>query len=195
MIRVSSKKRVIKDEKRTFALLEDFLMISFGIIIAIFLSRIGFIDLLINLFKDHYQIPSFIAGMFFTSFFTLGPSSVALVHIAETAPFTGLVVWGGIGAMFGDLILFFFIRDRFAEDLKHAIKPRYFRLFMKSMHFGFMKWLSPVIGAFIIASPLPDEFGITLLGMSKIKLAVLMPIALVMNMLGIYLLVEFSHFL
>ena len=69
------------------------------------------------------------------------------------------------------------------------------RIFMRSMHFGFMKWLSPIIGALIIASPLPDEFGITLLGLSKLKIMVLLPIALVMNMLGIYLLVTFSHFL
>ena len=26
-----------------------------------------------------------------------------------------------------------------------------------------MKWLSPVLGALIIASPLPDEFGLTLM--------------------------------
>jgi len=195
MVKRKSQKINLKNDKRAFALLEDVLMISIGMFVAVMLSRVGFIDFAISIFNDHYQIPSFLAGMLFTSFFTLGPASVALVHIAETAPISGVVVWGGIGAMFGDLILFFFVRDRFAEDLKHAIKPRYFRAFMKSMHFGFMKWISPVIGALIIASPLPDELGITLLGMSKVKLSVLMPVALIMNMLGIYLLIEFSHFL
>jgi hypothetical protein len=107
----------------------------------------------------------------------------------------GVFFWGGLGAMFGDLILFLFIRDRFADDLKKVFRPSSTKYLLKSLHFGFMRWLSPVIGAIIIASPLPDEFGITLLGMSKMKVIVLMPIAFVMNMLGIYLLIEFSHFL
>jgi len=188
-------KRRLKNDKRAFALMEDILMIALGMFLAVILSKFGFIDGAINIFKDHYQIPSFIAGIFFTSFFTLGPSSVALVHIAESAPVSGVVVWGSIGAMCGDLILFFFVKDRFVEDLKHAIKPKYFKTFMKSMHFGFMKWISPIIGALIIASPLPDEFGITLLGMSKIRLSVLIPVALAMNMLGIYILITFSHFI
>jgi uncharacterized membrane protein YjfL (UPF0719 family) len=195
MVKGKSKKSGLKNDKRAFALLEDVLMIAIGMFAAVALSRIGFIDNFTSIFKDHYQIPSLIAGMFFTSFFTLGPSSVALVHISQAAPISGVVVWGGIGAMLGDLILFFFIRDRFVNDLRNAIKPRYFRAFMRSMHFGFMKWISPVIGALIIASPLPDELGISLLGMSKVRLSVLIPVALFMNMLGIYILIEFSHFL
>ena len=170
-------------------------MIAIGMVIAEFLSKYGLIDGVVGLFRDYYEIPSFIAGIFFTSVFTLAPASVTLVHVAQSAPITGVIIWGGLGAMFGDLILFLFIKDRFADDLKKAFRPHHIRVFMKTMHFGFMKWLSPVIGALLIASPLPDEFGITLLGMSKIKVAVLLPIALIMNMLGIYLLITFSHFL
>lgn len=190
MARTSSKTK-----RSEFALLEDFLMIVIGIVIATTLSRVGFIDLVISLTREYYQIPTFVAGMFFTSAFTLAPASVTLVNISQSAPTYGVVLWGGLGAMIGDLILFLFIRDRFADDIKKALRPKHMRIFMRSMHFGFMKWLSPIVGALIIASPLPDEFGITLLGLSKLKIMVLLPIALVMNMLGIYLLVTFSHFL
>ena len=37
----------------------------------------------------------------------------------------------------------------------------------------------------IIASPLPDEFGVSLLGLSRVKVAILLPVAFVMNFLGI----------
>ncbi len=43
----------------------------------------------------------------------------------------------------------------------------------------------PMLDALIIASPLPDEFGVSLLGLSKVRVAVLLPIAFVMNFLGI----------
>ncbi len=184
-----------KPTKNAYALLRDVIMIAIGIAVALFISKIGIVGYVVTSFKDYYIITSFIAGIFFTSIFTLAPSSVTLVHLAKTAPIGSVVFWGGLGAMCGDLILFLFIKDRFADDLKRALKPYHIKYFLKSLHFGFMRWLSPVIGALLIASPLPDEFGITLLGMSKIKASVLMPIAFVMNMLGIYLLIEFSRFL
>jgi hypothetical protein len=170
-------------------------MIALGIAIAVILSKTGAIDFAVEAFRDYYIIASFVAGIFFTSAFTLAPSSIALVHIAESAPLPGIAFWGGLGAMCGDLILFLFIRDRFADDLMKAMRPSTIKHIMRSFHFGFLKWLSPIIGALIIASPLPDEFGITLLGMSKVRLAVLLPVAFVMNMLGIYLLIQFSHLL
>lgn len=182
-----------KDNKR--ALIRDFAMVFIGIVLALLLSSFGVIDYIVSLFKDYYIISSFIAGIFFTSVFTLAPASITLIHIAQEGPIAGIVLWGGLGAMCGDLILFFFIRDRFAEDLKNVLKPTSIKFLFKSLHFGFMRWLSPLIGALIIASPLPDEFGITLLGMSKVKTVILAPLAFVMNMLGIYLLIEFSHFL
>ncbi|MDO8430729.1 MAG: hypothetical protein Q7S72_01960 [Candidatus Taylorbacteria bacterium] len=190
MLKTKSRKN-----KNTHALLRDIVMISIGIVIAFILSKAGAIDYIIYIFNDHYAITAFLAGIFFTSIFTLAPSSITLVHIAQDSPVGSVVFWGGLGAMFGDLILFLFIKDRFAEDMKKFLKPYHLAYFLKSLHFGFMRWLSPVIGALIIASPLPDEFGITLLGMSKMKATVLMPIAFIMNMLGIYLLIEFSKFL
>ena len=184
-----------RDKKNAYALLSDIVMISVGIVIAVVLSKVGIMEYVVNSFSDYYIITSFIAGIFFTSIFTLAPSSVTLVHLSQTAPMSSIVFWGGLGAMFGDLILFLFVKDRFAEDLKKVMKPYHMKYFLKSLHFGFMRWLSPIIGALLIASPLPDEFGITLLGMSKVKVTVLMPIAFLMNMLGIYVLIEFSRLL
>lgn len=187
--------RKIKHEKNAHALVRDLVMISIGIFLAVILSRFGFFDLIIGRFGDYYAVDSFIAGIFFTSIFTLVPSSMTLVHIAQHASTFSVVMWGSLGAMVGDLILFLFIKDRFAEDLKKALKASTIKHLLKSLHFGFMRWLSPIIGALIIASPLPDEFGITLLGMSKVKTIVLIPIAFFMNMIGIYFLIQFSHLL
>jgi hypothetical protein len=184
-----------RQRKNTIALARDFFMIVVGIVFAFILSKLGIIDAVVSIFRDYYIVACFVSGIFFTSIFTIAPSSVTLVHLSKTAPIPSVIFWGALGAMFGDLILFLFIKDRFADDLKKVFKPTSVRYLLKSFHLGFMRWLSPVIGALIIASPLPDEFGITLLGMSKMKISILLPIAFVMNMLGIYLLIEFSHYL
>jgi len=174
-------------------LFRDLIMIAIGIIIAVIFVRTGLLNLIITTFDGYYILTSFLVGIFFTSAFTIAPSSIALIHIAQTAPIGGVVFWGGLGAMLGDLILFFFIRDRFADDLMKTIRPSTIKHVFHSLHFGFLKWLSPIIGALIIASPLPDEIGISMLGMSKVKTSVLIPVAFVMNMLGIYALIQFAH--
>ncbi len=188
-------RRTSRPKKNAFILAQDIFMISVGIVIALVFVKTGLLDLIINSVRDYYILASFIAGMFFTSVFTLAPASISLIHIAEGSPVSGVVIFGAIGAMCGDLILLFFIRDRFADDVMKVLKPSTVKYILKSLHFGFMKWLSPIIGAIIIASPLPDEFGITLLGMSKVKLSIFLPLAFIMNALGIYLLIGFSNFI
>ena len=185
----------MRRKKNTYALVYDIVIIVIGIFFAIVLSNLGFIDFFVSITKDYYILSSFIAGIFFTSAFTLAPSSVALASIAEKAPIPQVALWGGLGAMCGDLILFFFIRDRFYNDIVNSIKPKTIKHILRSFHFGFLKWIAPIVGALIIASPLPDEFGIALLSMSKVKTAVLMPVSFIMNALGIYLLITFASFI
>lgn len=180
-------------KKNGYALLYDVIIIALGILVTLILVRLGIIDALVGSVGNYTILASFVAGLFFTSTFTIAPASVAIAHIASHAPTPIIATWGALGAMCGDLVLFFFIRDKFSEDLKSAFGPSKVKHFLHSFHFGFLKWLAPVLGALIIASPLPDEFGISLLGMSKIRTSVLMPISYAMNFFGIYLIVGFAN--
>lgn len=172
-------------------LLKDLLFVLVGATIAILLSRFGFVDWFVNIIGNQV-FSSFFAGLFFTSVFTIAPSAVALVSIANATTLT-VAFWGALGALCGDLILFYFIRDRFAENLVSSIRPSVTRHILNSFHLGFMKWLSPVLGAIIIASPLPDELGLTLLGISKTRISILIPISFVMNFVGIFALLYFAN--
>lgn len=171
---------------------KDILLVIIGACAAYILSQIGIIDMIISLFGNVY-VASFIAGIFFTSVFTVAPAAVALGHIAAVNSSPAMALWGALGAVCGDLVLFFFIRDHFADDLMASLKPSVARHILSSFHLGFMKWVGPLVGALIIASPLPDEFGLTLLGISKTRLVVLIPIAFLMNLLAIYSLIWFAH--
>jgi hypothetical protein len=172
-------------------LIRDIFYILVGIGIAITLSRSGALDDILYLVGSG-AIASFVAGIFFTSAFTIAPASVAMAHLVETTPVGTVVLWGALGALCGDLLLFFFIRDRFVDDLKRSLKPSFTKHILHSFHFGFLKWLAPLLGAAIIASPLPDELGLTLMGLSKTRLVLLVPVSFIMNALGIYLLAYFA---
>ncbi len=175
-------------------LVKDIAFIIIGVFIALALSRAGVIDEIIALFGNS-EVASFVSGMFFTSVFTIAPASVALGHIAMHTPAYIVALWGACGAVCGDLILFYFIKDRFALDVMNSFGSTFTRHLLASFHVGFYKWMAPILGALIIASPLPDEFGITLLGFSKTKTLVLIPVSFIGNILGIYLIVWFGSLL
>lgn len=171
-------------------LIKDIFLVFLGAILALLLSELGIIRAIIDLIGNQI-LASFFAGVFFTSVFTIAPASVAFSNIGDTSIYT-VSFWGAIGALCGDLALFFFIRDRFVKDLKASIRPVVLRHIFNTFHLGFMKWLSPIVGAIIIASPLPDEFGLALLGFSRTKVSLLIPVSFVMNFIGIYLLLRLT---
>lgn len=47
------------------------------------------------------------------------------------------------------------------------------------------RWSIAFLGALVIASPLPDELGLMMLGFSKIKTSFFVPISFLLNFLGI----------
>ena len=50
-----------------------------------------------------------------------------------------------------------------------------------------MRWFLMGVGALIIALPLPDEIGLVMMGLSRMKARHLIPISFVLNSLGIAL--------
>lgn len=186
----------MRTSKRTRArkgLVKDLFLVIIGGVVAILLSKYGLIDTAISLLGSTV-IASFFAGIFFTSIFTVAPASVALADIFQASgSLHTIALCGALGAMIGDFIIFYFIRDHFMDDLTDSFRPSITKHIMSSFHFGFLKWLSPVLGAAIIASPLPDEMGLALMGISKIRTIVMLPISFVMNAVGIYAIIWFAQ--
>jgi len=164
---------------------EDLISLSISVFFAWLLISSGALSLLLASSDTGKIVESFIVGIFFTSAFTIAPAAIFLAGLSETlSPWTVALV-GALGAMCGDLILFLFIRDRLAGDIEALFSKKAVRHFLNSFHLGFWKWCAPLLGALIIASPLPDEFGLSLLGFSRTKVALLLPVAFLMNVIGI----------
>jgi len=176
---------ITKPQKAKKELVKDIIFIGLSAVLALWLLKLGVIDGLVNALGGG-ELASFISGIFFTSSFTIVPSAAALTRIEDVSRLT-VALWGAAGAVVGDLFLFLFIRDRLAVHMVSALRPSVIKHILHSFHFGFLKWLGPLVGALIIASPLPDELGLTMLGLSKTKISVLLPVSFLMNLLGIYL--------
>lgn len=133
----------------------------------------------------------FLTGMFYVFTFTVAPA-LAILHefTAIHSPFTVALV-AGLGSTLGDLLLFRFFRDDVVEELKplfHKLEgsSTVYRIF----HTPYFFWLTPVLGAFIIASPFPDEVGIGMLGLSHIKPLHFAFLSFLLDTAGIFLILH-----
>jgi hypothetical protein len=172
----------------------DLIFVALSIILAILFIRSGAMSSILSTFSEFKILSSFVAGIFFTSIFTIAPASVALGEISHGLNPITLSLWGAFGALLGDLVIFFIIRDVFAEDLLGALKASKFKKVLSHFHFGFLRWAAPLLGALAIASPLPDEIGLTLMGAVHMKTRYLIPIAFAMNFVGVYSITLFASF-
>ena len=166
-------------------LIVDLFVIVLSVIIAVLIAKSNVIMDILAASEELEYISIFIAGVFFTSAFTVAPATVALSQIVQVNHLATVLIIGTIGAVIGDLILFYFVKDHLSEDVKYMLKGRKTkRLFLIFKHMRF-RWLAQVVGAIIIASPLPDELGIFLMGFSKLRLSKFIIISATFNFLGI----------
>lgn len=133
-------------------------------------------------------IGTFFAGILFVYGFTAAFGTAALIILAKNQGivFAGLVA--GFGAMVGDLLIFKFLRYTLADEIDLLSKEKVFPKFDGELSTKLKKYLFPLFGGLIIASPLPDEIGVSLLAMSyNISTRNFIIMSYILNTAGIFL--------
>ena len=166
-------------------LVRDLALVILSIFVAIILAKTGALQDLITSTQEMRFIGSFIAGIFFVSVFTAAPATVALGEIAQSNSVITVAILGGLGALIGDLIIFRFVKDRVSDHFYYLMRvsksERLFSIFKLKL----FRWIIPFVGALIIASPLPDEIGVAMLGLSKMKNSYFILLSFLLNSAGI----------
>ena len=130
---------------------------------------------------------TFLTGALFAYGFTAAPATAILLILAKEQNILLASFIGGFGALIGDLIIFNFIRYSFADEIKRLSKEKVVSYINHRTPNIFKKYLLPVVAGFIIASPLPDEIGVSLLAVSKnISMKIFSVISYVLNTAGIF---------
>lgn len=171
-------------KKKLSPLGRDIGTIVLSVFVAIFIVESGIIHRVLASSESHI-IGSFIAGIFFTSVFTVAPATVVLFEIAGSNSIFIVAIFGAIGALLGDLIIFRFVHEHLAADLMEFLKERRHKRLALLFRSRLYRRLVPFLGALVIASPLPDEIGLVMLGASHVKTPMFVAISLIFNFLGI----------
>ena len=168
-----------------------FLLIS--LVAAFFVFRNEALHTFLQHLGNFGYIGAFLAGMLFVSTFTVATGAIILLVLAETLSPIEIGLIAGLGAVVGDFAIFRFVKD----DLAREVTLIYNKIdgdhhLRKVLHTKYFSWTLPVIGAAIIASPLPDEVGISLMGISKLKTYQFLLLSFILNAIGIFLIVSAS---
>ncbi|HWU24293.1 MAG TPA: hypothetical protein VN086_00895 [Candidatus Paceibacterota bacterium] len=168
-------------------------LLLISIIVFFFLADTPYAHTIIGHLGEYGYLGAFITGIFFVSTFTVAPASYVLFHLAEGFNPLLIALNAGAGAVIGDVLLFRFFRGGVFQELAPLatrIRDNHIFSLFKTPYFG---WLTPLLGALIIASPFPDEVGIGMMGLSKINQWQFMLLTYVLNTTGILLIVLWAQ--
>ncbi|HZJ18511.1 MAG TPA: hypothetical protein VFD45_02755 [Patescibacteria group bacterium] len=161
-----------------------------SIIFIYFLSQVeSFKVFLIDLGVFGY-FGAFVAGVLFVSTFTVAIGILILSVLAKTLSPIEIGLIAGLGAAIGDFMIFSFVKNNLTKELSYLYRKLDKGNHIKDIFYSrYFSWTLPVLGAIIIASPFPDEFGVSLMGISKMKNYKFFITSFVLNSIGIFLLV------
>jgi uncharacterized membrane protein YdjX (TVP38/TMEM64 family) len=175
-------------------ILQDIAIIVLSVLVAALMVRTEVLANLLDSIGGIKIFGAFIAGLFFTSIFTTAPAIVALGEISLMQGIFITALFGAAGCVVGDLIIFRFFKNRLSEHIaeitSHRSVWRRFRLLLKRRLF---RWITFLVGGLILASPLPEELGIAILGFSKMRVKYFAMLSFVFNFLGITVIGLIAH--
>lgn len=133
----------------------------------------------------------FIAGLLISFGFTT-PFAVGFFIVLNPENILLAVFIASLGAVLGDLVIFNFVRVSFQDEFDRLENTKIFKeagnLMEKELGHKLKIYLMYLFAEIVIASPLPDEAGITMLaGLTKIRQYVLGIMSFAMHFIGIYI--------
>jgi hypothetical protein len=129
---------------------------------------------------------AFIAGALFASTFTAIAGGLIIVHLATTLNPILLILIAGLGTVTCDALMFLLFKDNVSSKVSQIYQEiEHHSHLKKIIHTKYFAWTLPVLGALVLASPLPDELGISLLGLSQTTMPRFLLVSLISHLFGI----------
>lgn len=173
------------------------LILLICIILAYIFFKADFFEGFSQLFNSHGYISIFIAGFLFAYGFTAPFAVGFFISLASSVNIFIAGPLAGLGALIADLLIFQFIKTSFQDEFDKLKLTRFFQrvklLFENHLSDKIRRYVLWTVAGFIIASPLPDEFGVSLLsGFTSIDKKAFIPISYVLNTAGIMIILAIS---
>lgn len=139
-------------------------------------------------FSKAGYLGAFLGGLMLVWSITAAPGAVLLLSIANNVHLPLAILIAAIGSVLGDWVILRFINDQIGQELKPALTKYKILPIIQQMRQSRMKWVVMLIGVIITMLPMPDEFGVALMGISSLKRRYILLICFILNLIGLTML-------
>ena len=163
------------------------------IISAYYIFRNPYVDSFVASLNNWNYIGVLIAGMLFAFGFT-APFAIGFFIILNPENLFLAGIIGGLGALISNFLILKFIRFSFMDEFKKFIKIKSARKISSlkpTLSKKIKYYLLYVFAGIVIASPFPDEVGVSMLaGLGHIKPTSLIFISFILHTLGVFVILN-----
>jgi len=162
-----------------------------GIVLAIFLSKLPWINNFLTSLHAFGYLGALIGGIFYVYTFTVGFGVMIITILSRSLPLVPLVLISGFGAVMGDSLIFKLTKDNFKDEIKNIYKAIDKKQTIKNtLYRKKWKWILPVLGVIILGTPFPNELGVMFLGVTNMNKKVFVMISFFLNSISLYFLIN-----
>ncbi len=152
---------------RGFQIVRDIVIIICSLVLTVILARSNFVSVFFHFLLNYPAISSFFAGIFLVSFFTVIPATVILAGLSMHSTWLVVALSAAVGSALGDLGIFSFFKSTIVEDLRYLSEKFNLDQYFKRVSTGRYRIMLIIIGVILWVLPLPDEFPLAILGITK----------------------------
>lgn len=171
-------------------------------IVAYVLHAIDAFEHMAQLLNGYGYVSMLLAGLLFSFGFTAAFGVAIMIDLAaHIDPFLGAII-GGMGAMLTDIGIFSLVRFAIFHEELHRLRATRLMRFIQttlshpSISERMRKAFLWSFAGMIIASPLPDEFGVMLIGSAtKVQSKKFAYLCFILNTIGIFLIIQGARLL
>ncbi len=182
---MSKRKKHVNDTNHSSFFQSLFYVIA-SVIVALVLVRLPAFHAMMTALGSFGYLGAFLGGMTFVSIFTAAPGAAVLMTLRESLNPLLLAVVAGLGGMIGDYLIMSFIKHEAKNEIQSFPKKQGILTVVRCIRHSKYRLLVAIIGAIVVASPLPDEIGLSLMGISRIKGPWFFFITFLLDFFGIY---------
>lgn len=135
---------------------------------------------------NYGYIGSFVSGFLFTYGVTTPFALAAFFILAENLNIWLLTLLGSLGGLIGEYFIYDFAKKESGKSIKISKNKR---IRVPEIKSKFLRKISILIAAIIIATPIPDEFVAALFGIEKYKLRDFLIFTFICKFIGILFIV------
>jgi hypothetical protein len=199
---------------------KNLILLIASVLLALFLLKSGHLEKLIENLENLSYLGAFFSGILYAFSLTIAPSAVAFYAFEKKFnPFI-IASIGAFGTLIGDYSIFRFVKTNLMREIElifsqinnksyyfknsifyrlfpfsNLLFSREFKIMMiKASRSKIYNLFIKILAFLIIASPLPDEIAITLLGATKQKAKEFIPFSYLCNFIGILGISYFHRF-